>query len=434
MLLAHGVGTRGDLPVPVELAATAAGAVLVGTFVALGLLWRSPRLRGGEAGRPVPAPVARLVGSPVLRGVLRGLVLVAAVLVVVVGFAGPAQTPRNLAPWVFYVTFWVGLVPASLLLGPVWRVLNPLRSVHAGLAAVARIDPEQGVRDLPARVGLWPAAVSLAAFAWLELVSPEPADPRVVAGVLVGYALVHVGAALVFGRRWFAHGDGFEVWSTLLGSLAPIGRRDDGTLVWRNPADGLDAVRGRPGLVAVVLVLVGSTAFDGLSRSSLWADNAPRGPLAATLGLVVVTGVVTGLYLLGTWRPDPVRRAEPVRLPTAFAHTIVPIAAGYAVAHYFSLFLFDGQLPFVLASDPFGTGADLLGTAGRAVDYTLVGTVTIAAVQVGAIVVGHVLAAVCAHDRAVQLFPPAIAVRIQYPLLAAMVVLTCGAVALVLAP
>lgn len=434
MLLAHGVGTRGDLPVPVELAATAAGVVLVGSFVALGVLWKTPRLRGGDAGRPVPAALARIAGSPVLHEVLRAVTLVVAVLVVVIGFVGPPQTPRNLSPWVFYVTFWVGLVPASLLFGPVWRVLNPLRTVHAGLAAVLRIDPDRGMRDLPARVGRWPAAVSLAAFAWLELVSPEPSDPRVVAGVLVGYGLVHVGAALVFGRDWFARGDGFEVWSTLLGALAPIGRRDDGTLVWRNPADGLDAVRAGPGLVAVVIVLVGSTAFDGLSRSSLWTDSAPRGPLFGTLGLVVVTGVVTGLYLLGTWRPDPVRRAEPVRLPTAFAHTIVPIAAGYAVAHYFSLFLFDGQVPFVLASDPFGTGADLFGTAGRAVDYSLAGTAVIAAVQVGAIVVGHVVAAVCAHDRAVRLFPPAIAVRVQYPLLAAMVVLTCGAVVLVLAP
>ncbi|ODU03145.1 MAG: hypothetical protein ABS81_15265 [Pseudonocardia sp. SCN 72-86] len=434
MLLTHGVGTRGDLPVPIELAATAAGVVLVGSFLVLGLLWRTPRLRGGDAGRPIAAVLARIVGSPVLRGVLRGVVLVVAVLVVVIGFAGPPDTPDNLAPWVFYVTFWVGLVPASLLLGPVWRVLNPLRTVHAGLAAVLRIDPEGGVRDLPARVGLWPAAVSLAAFAWLELVFPEPSDPRAVAGVLAGYGIVHIGLALVFGRRWFAHGDGFEVWSTLLGAMAPIGRRDDGKLVWRSPFDGLDSVRGLPGLVAVAMVLVGSTAFDGLSRSTVWSDSVPRGPLFGTLGLVVVTGVVTGLYLLGTWRADPVRRAEPVRLPTAFAHTIVPIAAGYAVAHYFSLFLFDGQLPFVLASDPFGTGADLFGTAGRAVDYSLVGTVTIAAVQVGAIVVGHVIAAVCAHDRAVRLFPPAVAVRIQYPLLAAMVVLTCGAVVLVLAP
>ncbi|RZT86812.1 hypothetical protein EV383_3711 [Pseudonocardia sediminis] len=433
-VLAHGVGTRGDLPVPVELAAIAAGVVLVGTFALLGVLWRTPRLHGADGGRPLPRGLAAVLDAPSSRFALCSLVTLLALFVVVVGLAGPPETPDNLAPWTFYVTFWVGLVPASLLLGPVWRVLNPLRLLHAGIAAVLRLDPERGVRDLPHRVGLWPAAVSLAAFGWLELAHPEPADPRVVAAFLTGYAVVHLAAAAVFGRRWFARGDGFEVFSTLLGSLAPIGRRADGRLVLRNPLDGLEALRPQPGLVAVVLVLVGTTAFDGLSRSSLWSESVPRGPLWASAGLAGVTAVVVALYLLGTWRSEPARRTDRAPIPVAFAHTIVPIAAGYAVAHYFSLFVFDGQLPFVLASDPFGTGADLFGTAGLAVDYTVVGVGAIAAVQLASIVLGHVAAAVAAHERAVRLFPPRTALRVQYPMLASMVVLTCGAVALVLAP
>ena len=434
MLLAHGVGTRGDLPVPVGLAATAAGAVLVVSFVVLGMAWRTPRLTGAQAGRPLGRAVERVVDAPPLRAGLRLLSTVVAVAVVVVALAGPSELSRNAAPWALYVNFWVGLVVASLLLGPVWRVLNPLRALHSALARLLRIDPVRGLRDLPVRVGLWPAAASLAVFAWFELALPGASDPRIVAGFLIGYALVHLAAGLVFGRDWFAHGDGFEVYSTLVGSLAPVGRRADARLVVRNPLDGLDAVPARPGLVAVVAVLVGTTAFDGLSRSTFWTETVPAGPVWATAGLVVVTGIVTGLYLLGTWRPDPVRRAEPVRIPTAFAHTLVPIAAGYAIAHYFSLLLFDGQQAFILASDPWGSGANLFGTAGRAVDYTLVGTGAIASVQLAAIVLGHLAAAVCTHDRAVRLFPPNVAVRIQYPMLAAMVVLTCGAVALVLAP
>ncbi|MCW0215569.1 MAG: hypothetical protein OJJ54_19615 [Pseudonocardia sp.] len=429
MISAHGVGTRTDLPIPVELAVTAATLALLISFGVLGLLWRTPRLRGGEAGRPLALP-----GVPGLLGAARLVVAVIAVVVVAAGFAGPATVDRNLAPWTFYVLFWAGLVPASLLFGPVWRALNPLRLLHAGLARTLRLDPARGVLDLPARLGLRPAAVFLAAFAWLELVHPSASDPRVVAWFLTGYGLVQVAAACVFGRGWFARGDGFEVYSTLLGALAPLGRRADGRLVLRNPLDGLDTIRPDPGLVAVVVVLVGTTAFDGLSRSSLWRDTVPPGPLVGTLGLVAVTGVVAALYLLGTWRPDPVRGPERAPLPAAFAHTIVPIAAGYAIAHYFSLVVFDGQQAVVLASDPFGTGADLFGTATRAIDYAVVGTAAIAVVQLAGIVLGHLAAAVAAHDRAVKLFPPTIAVRIQYPLLAAMVVLTCGAVGLIFAP
>jgi hypothetical protein len=431
---AHGVGTRGDLPVPVEYAAAAAGVVLVGTFVLLGVLWRTPRLRGDEGGRPLPSGLATVLDSSVTRGVLRAAVLLVAVLVVVVGFTGPSSTPDNLAPWVFYVTFWVGLVPASVLFGPVWRVVNPLRTLHAGLARLVRVDPERGVVALPPRAGLWPAAVALALFGWLELVAPEPSDPRLVAGVLTGYAVVQLTGGVLCGRTWFARADGFEVWSGLLAALSPLGRRADGRLVLRNPLDGLEAVRPQPGLAAVVLVLVGTTAFDGLSRSSLWTDAVPRGPLWGTLGLAGVTAVVVGLWLAGTWRAEPSRPADRAPVPAAFAHTIVPIAAGYAVAHYFSLFVFDGQLPFVLVSDPWGIGWNLFGTAGRAVDYTLVGVGAIAAVQLLAIVLGHVAAAVAAHERALRLYPRRVAQQMQYPMLGAMVVLTCGAVALVLAP
>lgn len=330
------------------------------------------------------------------------------------------------------MTFWVGLVPASLLLGPVWRLLNPLRLIHSALAGPLRIDPERGAVTLPAAVGYWPAAASLGVFVWFELVYPSGAQPAHVAGFVLGYAVIHVVAAVAFGRRWFERGDGFEVYSTLLGALAPLGRRDDGRPVARNPLDGLDSIRPTPGLVAVVVVLVGSTAYDGLSRTWWWQASIPPGTANATVALVGSVLLIGVLYLLGTWRLVTAGGRDGPG-PASFAHTIVPIAAGYAIAHYFSLLVFDGQQVFILASDPFGfgDGVDLFGLAGDSVDYTVVGPTTIALVQVGAIVMGHLAAAVSAHDRAVRLLPAREALRTQYPLLAAMVGLTVGAVGLV---
>ncbi|MGH4021792.1 MAG: hypothetical protein ACRDT0_21670 [Pseudonocardiaceae bacterium] len=434
MILAHGVGTRADLPIPASLAALGAGSALVISFGVLALLWRAPRFRGAAAGAPLPAAVAGALDGAALRLLLRGMTLVVTVAVCAIGFLGVQNTALNLAPWAFYVTFWVGVVPASLLLGPVWRVLNPLRLLHAVLAAVMRIDPDRGRAALPDAVGYWPAVASLAAFAWFELVYPSRTEPAQVAGFVLGYAVVHTAAALIYGRRWFDRGDGFEVYSTLLGSLAPLGRRADGRLVLRNPLNGLDAVRQAPGLVGVVVVLVGSTAYDGLSRAAWWHGGVPVGTVKSTLALTSSVLLIGVVYLLATWRLDaPADREADGPVPSAFAHTIVPIAAGYAIAHYFSLLLFDGQQVLILASDPFGDGSDLLGTAGRSIDYTVVSTATIALVQVAAIVMGHLVAAVSAHDRAVRLYPPRAALRTQYPLLAAMVGLTMGAVGLVLA-
>ena len=441
MFLAHGVGTRSDLPVPVSLAAIGAGMVLVISFGVLAVLWRGPRL-SRDAGIPLPQALAKVADGSGTRTLLQSLTLTVGLLVCMIGYIGPADIMRNLAPWALFVTFWVGLVPASLLLGPIWRVLNPLRLVHDALAAMLRVDPQQGVRRLPEAVGYWPAAASLAGYGWFELVYPRHAQPIPTATFITVYAVLHVTAAMIFGRRWFERGDGFEVYSTLLGTLAPLARRHrDRALVLRAPLHGMDAMPGGPGLVGVVVALVGTTAYDGLSRTSWWWRTLPPGRLVNNIGLASAMLLIAAVFLLGT------RSLTAPRVVTsgpgtagsgpragAFAHTLVPIAAGYAIAHYFSLLMFDGQQTLILASDPFASGLNLLGTTGRSIDYSVVSTSTIAIVQVAAIVLGHLVAAVGAHDRAVRLLPGKTAVRTQYPLVAAMVVLTMGAVGLIFAP
>lgn len=105
-----------------------------------------------------------------------------------------------------------------------------------------------------------------------------------------------------------------------------FGRRGDGRLALRRPLDGLATVAAAPGLVAVVVVLVGATAFDGLSRTAAWQATVPRDVLPDTLGLAASILLIAAVYLGGTRRPDP-----------------------------------------------FATGADLLGTAGRVIDDSVVG-------------------------------------------------------------
>jgi hypothetical protein len=188
-VLAHGIGTRADLPVPTNLAIVGGGVAVLVSFLALAALWTTPRLRGDDAGRPLPRPVEAVVDSAVTTVVLRLLVLAAAVVVVAAGLLGSNDPPSNLAGYAFYITFWVGLVPASLLLGPVWQRVNPLRTLHAGLS---RITGEAPAADRLPRLGYWPAAAALLVFAWLELAYPDRTDPRVVAGVIVVYAVLAI--------------------------------------------------------------------------------------------------------------------------------------------------------------------------------------------------------------------------------------------------
>ena len=93
-----------------------------------------------------------------------------------------------------------------------------------------------------------------------------------------------------------------------------------------------------------------------------------------------------------------------------------------------------GQQTVIQLSDPLGTGANWLGTGDRGDRPGAWPTPTLTAVlQVCAVVVGHVLGVVLAHDRAVRLLPRRHAVVGQLPMLVLMVGYTVGGLSLLFA-
>ena len=134
----------------------------------------------------------------------------------------------------------------------------------------------------------------------------------------------------------------------------------------------------------------------------------------------------------GAQRPGRGLPAAPRRCGE-FAHTLVPIVVGYVVAHYWSLLVLIGQQTVIQLSDPLGTGANWLGTGGRGIDPTLADATLVAVLQVCAVVTGHVLGVVLAHDRAVRLLPRRHAVVGQLPMLVLMVGYTVGGLCLLFA-
>ena len=442
---AHGIGGAKDLPISPELAITGAMAALVVSFAVLALAWRSPRY--APAGRPrtvrlSPQTSRLLLGVGTTVGRVVGFALFAYVVLIAVAGEDLLTNPFF---GIFYVWWWVGLIPLSLLLGPAWRAMSPARTLNLGLAKIAGNDPEVGVFSYPERLGHWPAAFGLFAFVWMELVYPfstELSPVRLWCALYLG-AMV-VGGAL-FGNTFFARADPFEVFSTLVGHLSVWGREDaqtgepaeTGSLVLRSPLANLATVVPRPGLVAVGAVLFGSTAFDSFKDSSHWVQfiqghdalNTSYWANAAAnnLALIAFCLAVGLLIALGTMLtgvgPDQPRRA----LPAAFAHSIVPIIVGYFVAHYLTYFLEVGQATLVQVSDPFGTGANWFGTANLTVSYFFSDHPTLLAdIKVAAVVVGHVVGVVAAHDRAISLLPRRHQVTGQLSLLLVMVAFTAG--------
>jgi hypothetical protein len=169
LLHAHGLGGAQDLPISRELAILGAAAAVAVSFVVLVLAWRNPRYDAATSGRPAPAWLARIVDSVVYRGLLRLVGLIGLLYLVVVAVRGK-DLLINPIFGIFYVWIWVGVPIASLLFGRVWKAISPFRLISTAIARVSGGDPDDGVFTYPERLGLWPAALGLFAFVWMELV------------------------------------------------------------------------------------------------------------------------------------------------------------------------------------------------------------------------------------------------------------------------
>ena len=434
--LAHGLGGAKDLPISPELAIAGAVAALTVSFTVLAIAWRTPRYDAATSGRPAPGWLASLVDSAAYRVTLRVVGMAGFLYAAAAGVLGKDLLTNPFFGMV-YVWWWVGLVPLSLLLGPVWKAISPVRTINLLFARLTGSDPDRGVFEYPARLGYWPAVVGLFAFVWLELVYPHATELGPLRLWCAAYvALMLVGGAL-FGSSFYERGDPFEVYSSLVGHLSVWGRRD-GLLVVRSPLANLDTVPVAPGLVAVMGVLFGSTAYDSFRDSSFWVSFTQGSDVPTVvlnnLALLVFCAGVTLVFVAGaasTGVGPGLRRRS---LPDQFAHSIVPIVVGYVIAHYLTYLVEYGQQTLILASDPLGEGKDLLGTGDWKVDYWLSYHPTLLAnTKVLAVVAGHVLGVVAAHDRAIRLLPARHQLTGQLPLLLAMIAFTVGGLYLLFA-
>jgi len=436
--LAHGIVGREDLPIPKWLFGWAATAVLVASFVGLAVLWPKPRLEA--------ALERRLASVPKLLDPICGAIGIALfVLVLYAGFAGTQTTTSNLTPTFVFVIFWVGLAILSPLFGDVFAAFNPWRAIARAVAGVAALVSRDGLPaplPYPERLGRWPAAIGILAFAWVELVYSGRGDPSNLAVLALAYAAVQfVGMSLYGIGAWNRYGDAFAVYYGLLARISPL-RWERGALYVRRPLSGLTTLDPVPGTVALLCVLIGTTSFDGFQNGPVWGELSPRMTdaiaglgvsqataleLAFTIGLLAAVLVVAGLYRLGVtgMQRESSDGMTATELARRFAHSLVPIALAYVVAHYFSLLAYEGQRIVYLASDPLGEGADIFGSAGAIVDYTWISATAIWYVQVIALVFGHIAGLILAHDRALAMFSDGrIATRSQYWMLAVMIAFT----------
>ena len=449
--LAHGllIG-RQDLPIPAWLFAWGASLVLIVSFVALSVAWRDSKF-SSDGWRPVSQRLSRLItgrGVEIVTGAI-GVFLLGAV--VYAGLEGTDEPSLNFAVTFVFVTFWLGMVILSILLGDVFRAFNPWRAIARTVGAVFRLiagQPHSPPLRYPERLGRWPAVAGIVAFVWIELVYATSGlgavglQPATVAAAALAYTAYTLIAMTLFGvETWLQRGEAFSVYYGMFSQLAPLEARD-GRLGVRRPLAAATHWARVPGSIALVVATIGSTTFDG-AQEGLWQEpigdlfdrltDLGLGPTAAfrtseSVFFALTLAGVTGIYWAGVRGMRTLRGSPALRsLGRSFAHTLIPIGVAYLAAHYFSLFVFAEQAQFTyLLSDPLGDGSDLFGTASSGIDYGLLSANTIWYVQVAALVTGHVTGLLLAHDRAITVYgDPGRASRSQRWILLVMVAFTC---------
>jgi hypothetical protein len=427
---AHGglIG-RSDLPLPNWLLAWGCALLLVGSFAGLVLLWQEPRLEG-DTWRPIKGFLGALATNPATSaffGLFSALLLV---LVIYSGLEGTIAPDRNFSLTFVFVTFWLLLVGASVLFGNVFRALSPWRAIGRAVSGLFQLVAGRRAPaplTYPEWLGRWPAVAGLAAFIWFELVwgqsgfavaGTTPHDVAVAA--IVYSAITFIGMALFGVDKWNDKGETFSVYFGMFASLSIFEMRDGKLGRSRVLENSTRWVAGIPGSLALVIMTIGGTTFDGAQEgrlksaiTSLYEKFADAGMdptlslrLTNTIFFALCVLFVAGIFWVGIRGMRVVGTKKTSReLGMLFAHCFIPIALAYLVAHYFSYVVYNEQAQFTyLLSDPLGEGKNFFGTAGTAIDYTVVSGTTIQWVQFGAVVVGHAVALALGHDRALAVF------------------------------
>ena len=455
--LGHGgLAPKDDLPIPETWFAWGAAIVLILSFVGLSIAWLKPRFeedrwRGaGGLSRVVVNPV-----TEVLAGALGVFILG---VFVWTGYYGTSNSAANFNVTFVFVTFWVCVPIVSIVLGDVFRALNPWRAIGrvvGGLFGLIAGRSAPAPLAYPERLGRWPAVVGLALFLWLELaygVPFEPVviiDPRTVAiATLIYSSITFMGMALFGVEQWCRRGETFGVLFSMFARIAPLEVRDGrlGRRPWLSGAVGWGLV---PGSVALILLLIAGTTYDGAAEGVLagpidWLYELINGGadaegdvlarrVTATVFMLLTFGFVSGIYWGGIKGMGTEGSGMTTReLGRTFAFCFIPIGLAYMFAHYFSLAVFQEQAQFTyLLSDPLGNGSDLFGTASGTVDLRVISSEGIWYAQVGSLIAGHVAALAMGHDKALAIFQNLRrATQSQYWMLALMVSFTVLGLAL----
>lgn len=324
-----------------------------------------------------------------------------------IGWTGNRDPMHNLMTLVFWTGVWIVVPLGSMLLGNLWRPINP----WTGPVRIARtLLGRRGSIGL-SRLGHLPAILGYAGFAWFQMVSLYPDDPGVLATLAACYYAVIFVLAVAEGEDWLHKGEFLTVLFGYIARIAPLWLEIEGRRVWLMAGPPGVQVLGMAPLARLEVVFVclalSALTFDGLHETFWWMALIGENPLEPTGRSAVVWANTAGLF--GVWAITLLAVPGVIGLGRAIGGrgfalgpvmlSFLAIAAGYHAAHYLVMLLTAGQYTLAALNDPFFSGESLLGLPPFYVSFGF-----LTDPQVMPLIYGtQFLAVLCAHLLAVVL-------------------------------
>ncbi len=457
VLGAHGFGERYDLPVPLNWYLFGAGSVVAISFLLVSVFFRivgsHDRVYNLSIGSSFQfqvlvfrlfVPLVKFVSSALLLFMLFG------------GFVGSVEPNQNIGPTLVWIIVWVGLIYCNALLFNVWAFLNPWKNMYILFSNIFSRSKTEAVYagkiNYPDRLGKWPALIFLVVFSWFEIVSPNSGSPFYISLVTIMYSVITFLGMYLFGPfTWLANGELFSVTFQLVSKCSPVVFSVSSRRFCHNCIECIDEKescygceycfdrapisekrfklrRFASGLYSAkfisnseiyfVLILLSLVTFDGVSETPFWANivslviSLLGGVLDDPVQLIFTFGLFGSflmfitVYFFSCWVMSRaiIKRYTTSEISRILVYSLIPIAVGYHIAHYFSFLLIQGQAIIYLVSDPMGLGWNLFQTSGYQPYLGIVNAKIAWILGIVAIVVGHVTAVYASHYSALLKF------------------------------
>lgn len=388
MILAHGVGSVYESPLPVSLYLVgAAGTVLI-SFL----------LRAVATGRAADNPPKRLTGptgTAVLASIGRTVMFISFLLLFVFAVVQP-EPGLSVTPLLLWVVIVVLSATVQTVVGGFWERVNPWATMGDLLGA----RRERESRTPP----VWLGPLLLYALFWFELVSGEGFDPLAVAIAVLAYTLFVLSFRETFGDEWEL-ADPFAILFGFAGRTAPL-RATEGGIFYKGPLRDLDEDDPMPvPLFVALFVLLGSTTLDNVRETIEWTsfvssvglDAVPEKILDSFSLLLFVLPFLlpflAAVWLAQRWWHSRVNIWIDAR---RLGWSLIPIGVAYLLAHNMPLLI--SGLPQLISQIAAEFGLDLFARYVPSPQLVWF-------LEIALIVGGHVVGVLAAHRIALRLAP-----------------------------